>query len=195
MFQNRQSYLSLLLHNTALERKKMIHKILSLCLSLLILCPQAYSKPLKDDKDKTGFITDTTKMDWEPEPFDILAGSVKYDGWILMEGVASPEYGILMKKDDYSKIEYILANSDSWCLEKIKAERIRCDKTLAEREQKCRELNSSLLETKDRLEIELSKSEKDLNKEKTFSNRLMIGGGITIITLTVGIIVTSISAK
>lgn len=173
----------------------MIHKIISLCLSLLILCPQAYSNPLKDDKDKTGFITDTSKMHWDPEPFDILAGSVKYDGWILMEGVAAPEYGILMKKDDYSKIEYILANSDSWCLEKIKDERSRCDKTLAERDKKCRELNSSLLETKDRLELNIQKLDKDLNKEKTFSNRLMIGGGVTIIGLTVGIIITSISAK
>ena len=102
---------------------------------------------------------------FDPAPFPSQIGDLSLNVFYLLEGVCAHESGVLVVKDDYSKIEYILNRQNAWCEERLKKERDLFDKKLKLCEENCKDLNKEL-----RLSIDILNSKIGLLEDK---NRLL----------------------
>jgi hypothetical protein len=170
------------------ERLMEMKKILSLFLSLFLLLPPAYGNTPNGIENTSGFNVITAEYNpniiLDPSGFELKLGDLDITAYYLMPGSPSLIYGIMVDKDTFEKIEYIMNNQGLWCQGRLDAERKLFDKTLEERDEACRKLNADLIEDKDNLTEKLKITEISLQKEERFSKLLMWTGGTTILALT-----------
>ena len=83
----------------------MLYRITSIVLSLLISFNSAFAQPAAESVSVDDF-TLTLNDAFEPAPFPSQIGDLKLNVFYMLEGVCAHEPGVLVVKDDYSKIEF-----------------------------------------------------------------------------------------
>ena len=121
----------------------MLHRITSIVLSLLISFNSAFAQPAAESVSVDDF-TLTLNDAFEPSPFPSQIGDLKLNVFYMLEGVCAHEPGVLVVKDDYSKIEFILNRQNVWCEERLEKERALFNKKLMQCEEDCKDLNKDL---------------------------------------------------
>lgn len=125
-------------------------RITSLLVSAMILISSfsnLLADPLKPEEGKTAFVAQA----WAPAPFTSMIGDLKLDVFYLMPGVAAPISGVLIAKEDFTKLEFIGNKQQEWCDERLVKERVLCDAKIKECVRDCEILNQRMSEQIDLL--------------------------------------------
>jgi hypothetical protein len=149
------------------EALVMLHKITAIFLSFLIILNTAFAQPAAESVSVDDF-TLTVDATFEPAPFPSQIGDLKLNVFYMLEGVCAHEPGVLVVKDDYSKIEFILNRQNVWCEERLQKERDLFDKKLRQCQEDCKDLNKELRQKIDTLneKIKLLDDKSKLLEEK-----------------------------
>lgn len=167
---------------------------IAIILSLFLLLPQGYSQPVNNQQVQTEFKIDTAEPMFEPAPFNVRLGELDFTAFYMMPDVISPIYGVLVDKDTFGKIEFVVNQQDSWCQLRVDKERELCDKKLKESADACKDLNKDLIEDKLELEEKVKELKLEVKDERFFSKTLMWIGG-TAITLLSGTLIYVSASK
>ena len=164
----------------------MLKRIMTILLSSTLLLNTAFAQPLTDSVLVDDF-TLTLEDTFDPAPFPSQIGDLSLKVFYLLEGVCAHEPGVLVVKDDYSKIEYILNRQNDWCEERLSKERDLFDKKLLQCEENCKDLNKDL-----RLKIDNLSSKVGLleDKSKLLEEKVLWWqiGGISATTVLAGLL-------
>lgn len=158
--------------------------IISIILIFTMTLDIAIGQPLRFEEDEWEDET-SVSMEWEAAPIDITVGDLELKVWILHKMVAAPEGGYLVLKPDWIEIRRMLDGLDDEIKRVKSVERLSCDKSLAEKDLFCKNLNTDLIkEIEEQKTIILSKEEeiKVVKKESLWTK---IIAGSTIVGLSV----------
>ena len=171
----------------------MIKRITSVLLSLSLCINTVFAQELKTENN---FDISETPMMWSPEKKKIKVGDLELTVWIMPRpNLIAPIAGYLIYRSDFGQMSERLNNLQKRIDAIILSERSDCDVQLKQKDIDCVDLNKSLREKLDRRKIKVDDLTLRLKDEEAYSNKLLIGGGITIFALTGAIIITSFSAR
>ena len=128
-----------------------MNRLIASVLSLLMFIQPVLSTPLRNEEGVTAFPVETAT--WEAAPFKSVVGELELDVFYMMPGAVAPVTGVLIDKDDFNKIEFISNKQFEWCDDRLAKERKLCDDKLSECQTSCRELNKSLIDKVDSMQV------------------------------------------
>jgi hypothetical protein len=139
----------------------MFKHIVAAALSLLTLLNAFDYTPIYAQETETE-ATSESEFTWDPAPIDIDLGQYQLTVWFLFAGVEAPESGYLILKDDYTYIRTLIKDFDGTLKEVKLKEREICNSELSLRDNKCKDLNDTLL-----LQVDVLK-DKNENLDKKY---------------------------
>ena len=173
--------------------KTMITRIISVLLSLSLCINTVFAQELKTENN---FDISEAPMIWSPEKKKIKVGDLELTVWIMPRpNLVAPIAGYLIFRSDFGQMKERLDNLQTRIDKMVLSERNDCDVQLKQKDIDCEELNRQLREKLDRRKIKVDDLTLRLKDEEAYSDKLLIGGGITVFALTSAIIITSFTGR
>lgn len=171
----------------------MIKRITSVLLSLSLCINTVFAQELKTENN---FDLSEAPMIWSPEKKKIKVGDLELTVWIMPKpNLLAPTAGYLIYRSDFGQMKERLDNLQGRIDKMILSERQDCDIQLKQKDADCSDLNKTLRAELDRNKTSIDDLTLRLKDEEEYSNKLLIGGGITVFSLTTAIIIISFSAQ
>jgi len=171
----------------------MITRMMSVLLSLSLCINTVFAQELKTENN---FDLTEAPMVWSPEKKKIKVGDLEIELWIMPRpNLIAPAAGYLIYRSDFSQMSERLNNLQKRIDAIILSERSDCDVQLKQKDIDCAELNRQLRAKLDARKTKVDDLTLRLKDEEAFSDKLLIGGGITIFALTTAIVITSFSVR
>lgn len=169
--------------------KKLFYSIFLFISITVFHLSQVSSSPFVSHENIETFPVES--VTFEAIQFKSVVGELELDVYYLLEGVPSPAEGILVKKLDFGKIEFIVEKEEKWCQERVDSQKSVCQDLISQCNQNCQDLNKEIRKNFDDLTLKnenLLKDIKDL-KETNFYLKLSLpisaaaGIGLTYLLL------------
>lgn len=158
--------------------------LISIVLIFAMTLNIAIGQPLRFEEDEWEDET-SVSMEWEAAPANITVGDLELKVWILHKMVAAPEGGYLVLKPDWIEIRRMLDGLDEEIKRVKSIERFSCDKSLAEKDLFCKNLNTDLIKQIEDQKKTIVTKEVEIKSIKKENLWTKIIAGSTIVGLSV----------